>query len=116
MTVKDFIGQFSHNNEMWVENKENYSMYHKYREDEDLQDGVLMDWELPHTSIADCEVICIANVIHPGCLPAITLRVDTDAKVIEFKKEFVTPHNSPLWLYERVHNLKVIASEININN
>ena len=43
MTVKDFIGQFSHNNEMWVENKENYSMYHKYREDEDLQDGVLME-------------------------------------------------------------------------
>ena len=108
MKVKDFIEQFSHNNEMFVENKGNYWMTYRYTpEGKVIEDVPIMDWELQHTDIADCEVICIKDVIREGHMNGITLKVDTNKQEFNFLKELVTLDNSPLWLYNKVHNKNI---------
>lgn len=113
MILKDFIKQFSHNNEIWVENRDNYCMcYRHYPGDPILHDGIVMDWELPHTDIADCDVIRIANVIHESKTPAITIVIDTGLGEFTFLPERTTMENAPLWLYDRTHRTKTIAGEV----
>ena len=114
MKLNEFINQFSHNNSIWVENKENYCMAYRYNPSENYNmEDSLMDWELPHTDIAECEIIKISNVIHPHKEQAITLVIDTDKRAFEFLPELVTMNNSPLWLYERVHQTNVQVGEMN---
>lgn len=107
MKLKDFIRQFSHNNQVYVENRDNYCMYYKYNPGDLVIDSTIMDWELPYTDLADCEIKCISNVIHTHGDQAITFVVDTDKKEFSFIPELVTEKSSPLWLYERVHKTKV---------
>ena len=104
ITLKEFIARFSHNNPVWIENKENYTMYHQYRADLEKEDGTVMDWELRHTDIADCNVIRIASVLRKRESEAFTIVVDSDAECFHYVPEKVSIDNSPLWLYEKVHN------------
>ena len=101
--LRHFIDRFSHNNEVFVENKDNYQMYYKYRADQEKIDGGIMDWELNYTDISDCNVIRISNVIRDG-KETLTIVVDTDKKCFNFLKEKVSLDNSPMWLYEKVHD------------
>ena len=107
MTLMEFINNFSHNNEIWIENREHYCMTYKYRTDDESHDGLIMDWELPFTDIADCRVIKISNVIHPKGKQGITIVIDTDEKEFNFLQDTVNTDNSPAWLYEKVHNVKL---------
>lgn len=108
MTLKDFISQFSHNNQMFVENKNNYWMTYRYTPDgKVIDDDPIMDWELQHTDIADCEVICIKDVIRDGHMGSITIKVDTEKQDFQFVKDLVTLNNSPLWLYNEVHGTNI---------
>ena len=104
ISLKDFIARFSHNNPVWIENKENYTMYHQYRADLEKKDSVVMDWELEYTDIADCNVINISSVLREHDSEAFTIVVDSDAECFHFIPEKVTIDNAPLWLYETVHN------------
>lgn len=116
MTIEKFIEEFSHNNEIVIENKECYAM--------DLtsivrKDGkptlVVMDWEIKYTDIADCEIICISNVYRqPEIQQVITLRIDTDQKSYAFVPEKVRLDNCPLWLYEHIHRINVQAAEASV--
>lgn len=112
MKAKDFIDRFSHNNEVWIENRENYCMYHKYHpKDNKLHDGTVMDWSLRFTDIANCNVIRIANVIHERCAAAITIVVNTDKREFTYLPELTTLDNTPLWLYNRTHQTEIIGRE-----
>ena len=116
MKLKDFIEQFSHNNEVYIENKENYCMQYRYLP-EDKEKDELMDWELQYTDICDCEVMCIKNVIHLDenhhmKMPAITIKIDTDKKEFMFLKSLVTQDNAPLWLYNKMHGTHIEGSEM----
>ena len=54
MKLKDFIEQFSHNNEIYIENKERKQMYYISSKDKTTEKtGAIMDWELKFTDIAD---------------------------------------------------------------
>ena len=103
MTLREFINNFSHNNEIWIENRENYCMTYKYRSDDKSHDELIMDWELPFTDISDCRVIKISNVLHSKGEQGITIVIDTDKKEFNFLPDKVNTDNSPLWLYEKVH-------------
>lgn len=94
---------------MWVENKKRHLMLSRYNENEEWVARTLMDWELTHTTIADCKVLGICNVVRPQEPQAVTIVVDTDLDLLEFVPELVTMENSPLWLYERVHQVKTTA-------
>ena len=107
MTLREFINNFSHNNEIWIENNEHYCMTYKYRSDDESHDGLIMDWELQFTDIADCSVIKISNAIHPKGKQGITIVIDSDKKEFNFLPDKVNTDNSPLWLYEKVHNEKL---------
>lgn len=106
VTVYEFIKRFSHNNAVWVDNRNNYTMYHKYRQNQEQKDGVVMDWELEYTDIADCNVIKISNVIHNHEKDAYTIVVDTDKTCFNFIPEKTTLNSAPAWLYEEVHDLR----------
>ena len=80
-------------------------MYHKYRQNQEQKDGIVMDWELNYTDIADCNVIKISNVIHDHDKDAYTIVVDTDKTCFNFIPEKTTIDNgAPAWLYEEVHD------------
>ena len=59
------------------------------------------------TDIAECEMICIKNVY----TQAITFKVDTDREEFCMDRDYITMNNSPLWLYEKVHQTKVLCGE-----
>ena len=111
MTLRDFIEQFSHNNEIYIENKENLNIGYRYLPEDDIK-YQLMDWEMQYTNVRDCKVICIKNVIHQDekgrmQTPAITIKIDTDKTEFAFVKEYVTMTNSPLWLYNEMHRTNI---------
>ena len=110
MKLKDFIETFSHNNEIWIENRYHKCLEYRYRTDLDYVYDVIMDWELQYTDIADFQVIEISNVIG-HTRQGITIVVDTSAENFEFLPELVTEDNCPIWLYEKVHNTKVQVGE-----
>lgn len=105
MELKDFIKQFSHNNALWIENNKRRVMASRYNNDEEWVCRTLMDWELTHTDIAKAEVICISNVMRHSEPWAVTIVINSDSDIISFIPELVTMDNSPLWLYERVHQV-----------
>jgi len=109
MTIKDFIKQFSHNNEVVIENKDCYAMDLSSRPQKDGKPQlVVMDWEIEYTDIVDCEIICISNVYRqPEIQQVITLRIDTDRKSYAYVPEKVKIDNCPLWLYNFVHNTNI---------
>lgn len=116
MKLQDFIEAFSHNNEVNIENKDNYCMQYRYLPEDNLKDE-LMDWELRYTDIRDCEVICIKNVIRLDAkshmrTPAITIKIDTDKKEFEFLKSLVTRDNAPLWLYNKMHRTNIVGGDV----
>ena len=110
MTVREFIKTFSHNNEVIVENKNSKMMKMHYV---DGHKGCvdMMDWEVEKTDIAECELIEIKNVHREGHSQAITFKVDTDREEFCMDKDYIKMNNSPLWLYERVHQTKVMCGE-----
>ena len=94
-----------HNNEVVIENRDNYQMGYYYpNEDEKF---VLMDWELQYTDIADCDVICVKNVIRKDIGQHITIKVDTDKTFFVFVKDNVSLDNAPLWLYNKMHGTDI---------
>ena len=106
MTVREFIKTFSHNNEVRVENKNNKMMKMHYIDgDEGCVD--MMDWEVEMTDIAECEMIGIKNVY----TQAITFKVDTDREEFCMDRDYITMNNSPLWLYNRVHQTNVVCGD-----
>ena len=113
MTVREFIKTFSHNNEVRVENKYSKMMRMHYVDGVDSGEGCveMMDWEVEKTDIAECEMIEIKNVYREGYSQAITFKVDTDREEFYMDKEYVTMNNSPLWLYQKVHQTKVMCGE-----
>ena len=108
ITLSDFCERFSHNNEVYVENKSNCCMSYRYN-DNDTQDNnkLIMDWELQYTDISDCNVVCISNVLRDGNPQGITIVIDTDKEDFSFDKTKVRKDNSPVWLYEKVHEVKL---------
>lgn len=92
---------------MWVENKKRHLLFSRYNEDEEWAARTLMDWELQLTTLADCKVIGICNVVRTQEPQAVTIVVDTDIDLLEFVPELVTMKDSPLWLYERVHQVSI---------
>ena len=106
MTVREFIKTFSHNNEVRVENRNNKMMRMHYL-DGDEGCVEMMDWEVEMTDIAECEMIEIKNVY----TQAITFKVDTDREEFCMDRDYITMNNSPLWLYERVHQTKVVCGD-----
>ena len=111
MNLKDFVHNFSHNNAIFVENVNCYCMTYKYNDEDKVHDGLIMDWELLHTDIAECDVLKISNVIHPNGGHGITIVVDTDKKEFNFIPDLVTMDNSPVWLYEKVHKTKIEVAD-----
>ena len=108
MKLKDFIEQFSHNNEMYIENKERKQMYYISPEDKTTEKtGAIMDWELKFTDIADREVVEISNVLRPGKEQGITIVIDTEGDTFRFVPELITIDNAPLWLYNAAHGTNV---------
>lgn len=105
MKLKDFIETYSHNNELWIENKNCMGIQFRYNPQESYFWEVIMDWEMKFTDIADCEVSKIANVYHST--QGITIRLDTDRVKFDFIPELVREDNCPVWLYEKVHNIKL---------
>ena len=104
MKLKDFIEQFSHNNEMYIENKERKQMYYISLKDKTTEvTGTIMDWKLKFTDIANCEVIKISNVLRPGKEQGITIVIDTECDTFRFIPELITIDNAPLWLYNAAH-------------
>ena len=110
MKLKDFITTFSHNNEIWVQNKDGKKMGYRYKPTHDYMYDIIMDWELLHTDIAECEVIRIANVVGYAT-QGITIVINTEKRHFDFVPELVTMDNSPVWLYERVHNTKLAVGD-----
>lgn len=107
MKLQDFIEQFMHNNEVYIENRDNYCMQYSFLPGEPLRD-MIMDWEVGrYTDIRDCEVICIKNVLRPRKQQGITIKIDTDRQEFSFVKDTVTMHNAPLWLFEKMHGKTV---------
>ncbi|MBP5724546.1 MAG: hypothetical protein J6X18_13370 [Bacteroidales bacterium] len=114
MTVSEFCKRFSHNNEVYIENRNNYFMRYRYRKDNGYKDAhFLMDWELKYTTISDYQLIRISNVMYEGVQQAITFVVDTEEENFEFVPEKVTYDNAPLWLYEKVHGVSLEKCEVN---
>ena len=112
MKLKDFIEQFSHNNEMYIENKERKQMYYISPEDKTTEKaGTIMDWELKFTDIANCEVVKISNVLRPGKEQGITIVIDTEDDTFRFIPELITIDNAPLWLYNAAHGTDVCGCE-----
>ena len=109
MKLKDFIEQFSHNNEMYIENKERKQMYYISPKDKTTEKtGAIMDWELKFTDIADCEVVEISNVLRPGKVQGgITIVIDTEGDTFRFIPELITIYNAPRWLYNAAHGTNV---------
>lgn len=109
MTIQEFIKQFSHNNEVVIENKDCYAMDLSSKQREDGKPTlVVMDWEIEYTDISDCEIICISNVYRqPEIQQVITLRIDTDRKSYAYVPEKVKIDNCPLWLYNKVHKTNI---------
>ena len=111
MTVREFIKTFSHSNEVIVENKNSKMMRMHYVDgDEGCVD--MMDWEIEKTDIAECEMIEIKNVYWVEHPQVITFKVDTDREEFCMDKDYITMDNSPLWLYEKVHQTKVRCGEV----
>lgn len=111
MTLEQFLIQFSHNNEVYVENEGNFQMYYRYHPEDKIMDGTIMDWELQYTNIALCEVMCIKNVIREKNFPpAFTIQVKTTKIVIDFVPNRVSLDTAPLWLYNKIHNANVDGS------
>lgn len=113
MTIEKFIEQFSHNNEVVIENRDCYAMDLSSRQREDGKPVLMvMDWEIRYTDIADCEMICISNVHRePDIQQVITLRIDTDRKSYAYVPEKVKTDNCPLWLYNHVHHTDITGAE-----
>ena len=113
MTVREFIKTFSHSNEVIVENRNSKMMRMHYVDGVDSGEGCveMMDWEVEKTDIAECEMIEIKNVYREGYSQAITFKVDTDREEFCMDKDYITMDNSPLWLYEKVHQTKVRCGE-----
>ena len=112
MKLKDFIEQFSHNNEIYIENKERKQMYYISLKDKTTEvTGTIMDWELKFTDIANCEVIKISNVLRLGKEQGITIVIDTECDTFRFIPELITIDNAPLWLYNAAHGTDVCGCE-----
>lgn len=107
MKLKDFIAEFMQNNEVVLENKDNYEMHYKYLPEEN-ENIVLMDWECKYTNVSDCEIISVKNVIRKYVGQHVTLKIDTDLKDFIFEKDKVNLTNSPLWLYNKMHEATII--------
>jgi hypothetical protein len=73
--------------------------------------GVIMDWELKFTDIADCEVVKISNVLRPGKDQGITIVIDTEGDTFRFIPELITMDNAPLWLYNAAHGTNIRGCE-----
>ena len=111
MTVSKFIEEFMHNNEVVIENRDNYEMHYRYLP-EDEEKLVLMDWEVMYTDISDCEIICIKNVIRDKSIGQhITVKIDTEQKDFMFVPEKVKLDNAPLWLYNKMHRTNIHGCE-----
>ena len=106
MKLKDFIEEFMQNNEVVLENKDNYEIHYKYLPEEH-EKVVLMDWECKYTNVSDCELICVKNVIRRDVGQHITLKIDTDLKDFIFEADKVSMTNSPLWLYNKMHRTTI---------
>lgn len=105
MKLKDFIKKFSQNNEVYVENRNNYAMGARWN-DKFAEDSLqFMDWELKFTDIADKEVLRIKNVERGIHGTGITIVIDTDEQQFHFLKELVTRENAPLWFFEHIHGI-----------
>ena len=100
---------FSHNNEVRVEHK-NSEMMTMHYVDGDEGCVEMMDWEVEKTDIAECEMIGTKIDYREG-QKAITFKVDTDREEFCMDKDYVTMDNSPLWLYEKVHQTKVVCGK-----
>ena len=113
MTIEKFIEQFSHNNEVVIENRDCYAMDLSSRQRKDGKPVLMvMDWEIRYTDIAGCEIICISNVHRePDIQQVITLRIDTDRKSYAYVPEKVKIDNCPLWLYNHVHHTDITGAE-----
>lgn len=107
MKLEDFIKQFSHNNPIYIENKERVQMYYKSIENGSEQTGSIMDWELKFTNIAQCEVIKLANVFRRGKPQGFTIVIDTDKDEFEYIPELITRDNAPLGLYNDAHKTNI---------
>lgn len=110
MTVNEFIKNFSHNNEIYVENKHNKEM--DCIISPNRTETQIMDWYLPHSDIGECELICIKNVYREnpqgkGYINTLTFKVDTDFEEIHILPELVSFYDSPLWMYNEVHSTKI---------
>ena len=111
MKLKDFIEQFSHSNEIYIENKERKQMYYSYPKDKTAEEtGTIMDWELKFTDIADREVV----EIFPGNEQSITIVIDTEDDTFRFIPELITIDNAPLWLYNAAHGTNVHGCEARV--
>lgn len=110
MTLGEFIKNFSHNSEIYIENKNRFQMGYKYTSDGLERIAPVMDWELKFTDIADVNVIKIANVIRPGANQGITIVIDTDKEVFNYLPEKATRYNCPLWLYNKLHKCNIEGS------
>lgn len=113
MKLKDFIQEFSQNNEVYVENRDNYAMGARWN-DKFAEDALqFMDWELKFTDIANKEVLRIKNVDRGINDTGITIVIDTDEKQFHFLKELVTRDNAPLWFYSQIHgiDMDVVAND-----
>ena len=106
MKLKDFIAEFMQNNEVVLENKDNYEMHYKYLPEEN-EKIVLMDWECKYTNVSDCEIISVKNVIRKDVGQHVTLKIDTDLKDFIFEADKVSLNNSPLWLYNKMHEATI---------
>lgn len=115
MKLKDFIEQFSHNNEIYIENNERKQMYYISPEDKTTEvTGTIMDWELEFTDIADREVVKISNVLRSGKEQGITIVIDTEGDTFRFIPELITIDNAPLWLYNAAHGTNVRGCEARV--
>ena len=51
-------------------------------------------------------------MIHPKGEQGITIVIDTYKKEFNFLQDTVNFDNSPVWLYEKVHNLKLYTNTL----
>jgi len=108
MKLAEFIKTFSHNNEVYVENRLREVIYFKYNSsDIKRRKGFLMDWELRYTDLAEIEVLGITFVY--GREPGITIILDTEVKEFNFLPDKID--DAPLWLKEKVKGVKEVWGE-----
>ena len=99
-SLNEFIARFSHNNRVWIENKNNYVMGFRYCQDDNEMCRPIMDWQLKYTDIENCKVICIKNVIRYNYSDVYTIKIDTNRETFMFDETKVA--DCPLWLKNKI--------------